>query len=67
MSEWKPIETAPRDVWLIGLRSLKSAGIPAFVGKVWNVDPHCLVDPRTGTFVQCSHVMPLPSPPSGDE
>lgn len=71
MSEWQPIETAPRDgTWFLGWRPSKYEECRVDVWA-WNG-----FDSRENMFVdaadsicddhQPTHWMPLPPPPTGD-
>lgn len=67
MSEWQPIETAPKDVDLLGItpRGRYRVG-RAFAGGVPRVIDS-LIDGPTGRFWKCTHWMPLPEPPKWPE
>lgn len=65
MSEWQPIETAPKDetpvlLWANTRRDREySHWIGAFDGENWR-------DEVEGHFLQPTHWMPLPDPPAID-
>ena len=70
MSEWRPIETAPKDVRILGYHPAGSFGngydYPAAIGIAswWKGDklntPRWCLDPGV---VYPTHWMPLPAPP----
>lgn len=63
MSNWRPIETAPRDGTEIILCNISgSLGIGSYMPKQdsWEITDDVWWD-------KCSHWMPLPKPPEEDE
>lgn len=69
MSDWKPIETAPKngnliDVWVGGERVTDVHWRKSFYGQGW----HCVDEDRSVRMVEHihgtpTHWMPLPEPP----
>ena len=61
--DWQPIETAPKDEWLVGLRPKGDGYSPFFIGKVYDMRAGCLLNPWTGRWASCTHWLPLPHLP----
>jgi hypothetical protein len=64
MSEWQPIETAPKDETDI-LVYLRFPGIVEMFVVYWDGDGWCYAHDRNGDPIVCNPLfwMPLPSPP----
>jgi hypothetical protein len=64
MSEWQPIETAPKSteilLWIV---KLPWAGYIDPHGQVWSRSHGLCNVKQDGRLIKCSHWMPLPSPP----
>lgn len=68
MTEWQPIETAPKD----GTRVLLWNGQEMFVAHWWNPSRSCpawffffgSTSENDGTVPNATHWMPLPEPPA---
>ncbi|MGV0964216.1 MAG: DUF551 domain-containing protein [Polynucleobacter sp.] len=67
MSGWQPIETAPRDVPIVGLRRYPVGFQPACVGTLYEerfVGQPAIIDRWSGKWWPVTHWMPLPAPPA---
>lgn len=61
MSEWRPIDTAPKDgtpIWAFA----KTRDVP-FVVAWWNTEHGCWETRNGSAGYPISHWMPLPAPP----
>jgi hypothetical protein len=72
MSEWQPIETAPKDmdIWVVGLAEIWRGSCPfVWQGQAgWSNDDHRWIttsydDAGHALFIDAEHWMPLPPPP----
>ncbi len=65
MSDWQPIETAPKD----GTAILVWDGVSVRVVTYMHDDEHgeAVWFPDGMPFVRASHWMPLPAPPGGEQ
>lgn len=66
MSEWQPIETAPKDGTYIILARFYGASVEEVVGGDWNLHPKAGEEGLHGFEAWISHAthwMPLPAPP----
>lgn len=64
MSQWLPIESAPRDEWLVGLRPQGDGYSPFFIGKKYDMRQNALLNPWTGRWAVCTHWLRLPNIPA---
>lgn len=60
--EWQPIETLPKNEWVLGLRPEGEGYAPAFVGKSYDIRPGALLNGWSGKWAMCIAWRPLNLP-----